>query len=280
MSTHSTAEPTMYGKFPPDRTGICIDGGGCESDTGRSLGEGSEWAAEFTKVSGSREPCGTAAWLPPPGGRSAVASQTTLAILSGVSIPSELGIEATGLGLFAIISAFQSLPSAALRFMLEHGLATIDANGRPCVDTERWYPVEAFRATFAQIARETGPASLYGVGLHMLDHVNWPPGIKNITEAMYSLDLAYHLNHRKHGIPMADLTTGKVLEGIGHFRSRKALGVRRIVSVVDSIYPCEFDRGILTGVAIRFDARAEVVHDPTAPCRRAGGQDCTYIVSW
>lgn len=209
-----------------------------------------------------------------------VARQGATAILSRVSISSEPGIEGSGLVLFAILAAFQSLPSAALKCMLDHGLATLDPDGRPCVDTERWYPVESYRAAFAQILEQTGPASLYGVGLRMMDHVVWPPGIKNITDAIHSMDLAYHLNHRKQGVLMADLATGTMLEGIGHFRSRKTLGMRRIVSVVDGVYPCELDRGILTGVAIRFDARAEVVHDPTAPCRRAGGQDCTYIVSW
>jgi hypothetical protein len=190
------------------------------------------------------------------------------------------GIEATGLALFAILSAFQSLPSAALRVLLDHGLATLDPNGRPCVDTEGWYTVDSYRATFAQILRETGPASLYGVGLRMMENVIWPPGIHNITDGIHSVDLAYHLNHRKHGKPMADLATGAMLEGIGHFRSRKTLGARRIVTVVDTLYPCDFDRGILTGVAIRFDARAEVAHDPRAACRRTGGQDCTYIITW
>jgi hypothetical protein len=57
-------------------------------------------------------------------------------------------------------------------------------------------------------------------------------------------------------------------------------GERKIVSVCENPYPCEFDRGILMGFAMRFEKLARVLHDDRAACRRAGGKSCTYTVAW
>ena len=58
-------------------------------------------------------------------------------------------------------------------------------------------------------------------------------------------------------------------ETVGHF-------------VVDSasLYPCAFDRGLVTAIARRFEPRAEVWHMSGARCRRLGTLTCAYVITW
>jgi hypothetical protein len=88
------------------------------------------------------------------------------------------------------------------------------------------------------------------------------------------------MNHRKNGIALFDPATGKMLEGIGHYGYSRVHGERRILSVCDTPYPCALDRGILTGVAIRFNSRAIVAHYPELPCRKQADPNCTYLITW
>jgi hypothetical protein len=55
---------------------------------------------------------------------------------------------------------------------------------------------------------------------------------------------------------------------------------RRAVMVCDTPYPAEIDRGIVTAMARRFEAFAEVERDPSKPSRLEGGPSCTFVVTW
>ena len=88
------------------------------------------------------------------------------------------------------------------------------------------------------------------------------------------------MNHRKHGEVMYDETTGSLVEGIGHYGFEPLPGQKAIRSLCKNPYPCDFDRGILTAMARRFERSAVVRHDATQPCRQHGGESCTYHVRW
>jgi hypothetical protein len=94
------------------------------------------------------------------------------------------------------------------------------------------------------------------------------------------MDVAYHLNHRKNGAPMFDPATGAMLEGIGHIRTQFFDNERRATVVCEEPYPCEFDRGLITALANRFEPMAKTLHDNSAPCRKKGDSSCTFHVSW
>ena len=42
---------------------------------------------------------------------------------------------------------------------------------------------------------------------------------------------------------------------------------------------CAFDLGIITAMANKFGSRSTVTHDDSRPCRKSGGESCTYVIS-
>jgi len=88
------------------------------------------------------------------------------------------------------------------------------------------------------------------------------------------------MNHRKNGRVLFNPDSGEMSEGIGHYGYSELKGKNSIVSVCENPYPCTFDEGILISMAKKFEPSAMILHDNTKPCRRKGGDSCTYIISW
>jgi hypothetical protein len=65
------------------------------------------------------------------------------------------------------------------------------------------------------------------------------PHIHDIHTALGSLDVAYHMNHRKNGMIMFDVQTGIMLEGIGHMITTNEPDARRIFVESNTPYPCD-----------------------------------------
>jgi hypothetical protein len=118
------------------------------------------------------------------------------------------------------------------------------------------------------------------IGQHIPKHAPFPPTITDIHSAMASMDAAYHMNHRKNGKVMFDPATGQMLSGIGNYGYTPVPRERRIISICENPYPCDFDRGIITTLAQRFEKNSRVTHDDSAPCRKNGADSCKYIVMW
>ena len=110
----------------------------------------------------------------------------------------------------------------------------------PGIPRRRWL------AAFEEIANGIGPRACYQIGRNIPKYAVFPPSIKDIHSSIASVDVAYHLNHRKQGKVMFDPGTGKKLKGIGNYGYQPVAGQRKIVSVCENPYPCDFDRGILT----------------------------------
>jgi hypothetical protein len=109
--------------------------------------------------------------------------------------------------------------------------------------------------------------------------VQFPPTVKDVGEALKTLDVAYHMNHRKDGVPMFDASAGTMLEGIGHVGCRK-LEANRAVMYLDDPYPCDFNMGLFSGLAERFNRRVKVRHDNPERCREHGHPGCAYTITW
>jgi len=187
------------------------------------------------------------------------------------------GIEVTGEALGAMIDAFRQYPSIVMKYLTKHGL--IDSK-QGQIDRTAYYPLATWLAVFQAIAKDVGINSLYTIGKRIPENTPLPPHIKDIRTALTGIDVAYHASHRKHGKPMWDPVTGEMLEGIGHYKCELPAGEQKTIVVADSPYPCELDRGIVSGFATRFEPFAKIAHDNTAPCRKKGAGSCTYIVSW
>jgi hypothetical protein len=192
----------------------------------------------------------------------------------------EPGIEVNGESLGATVDAFKQYPAVVSKYLVKYGLVRT-VNGKPePVDRSSWYPLDKWLAAYQEIAKEIGLNSLYTIGKKIPENAAFPPHLTDIRSALNSMDVAYHLNHRKDGVPMFDPATGVMLDGIGHIRTQAAENERRVTVICEQPYPCEFDRGLITALANRFEPMAKTLHDNSAPCRKKGDTSCTYHVSW
>lgn len=194
--------------------------------------------------------------------------------------PFEEGIEVSGENIGATLDGFKNYPSVAMKHLVKHGIVKSKPGEVPEIDRNIWYPLKEWLAAYEGIANEVGFNSLYSIGRTVPENAVFPPQIKDVNAAIASIDVAYHMNHRKNGAVMFDPATGMMLEGIGHYGYEPILGENRIVCVCENPYPCDFDRGIIAAMASRFEPGARTVHDSEAPCRKKGADSCTYIVWW
>jgi len=194
--------------------------------------------------------------------------------------PFEDGIEVSGENIGATLDGFKKYPSVALRNLLKYGIIKSQVGKEPEIDRSAWYPMKEWLSAYEGIANEVGYNSLYSIGRSIPENAIFPPSINDIYSAIASIDIAFHMNHRKNGVVMFNFETGQMLEGIGHYKYEAVPNENRIVCVCENPYPCDFDRGIVSAMATRFEAGAKTVHDPDAPCRKKGADSCTYVVWW
>jgi hypothetical protein len=191
----------------------------------------------------------------------------------------EPGIDVHGSSLDAIVDAFKLFPSIALKRLLSHGIGNTNSKGEIVIDTQAWYPQASWLAAFEGFATTVGTRALFQIGQNVPKHAIFPPAVDNIYRGIASIDVAYHMNHRKAGKPMFDPASGQKAKGIGQYGMIES-GDRRITSVCENPYPCDFDRGILSAIATRFERSSRVSHDDRAPCRKTGSDSCTYHIAW
>lgn len=193
----------------------------------------------------------------------------------------ESGIEVLGQAVWAIVDGFlvsKQLPSQAL---VECGIGTLGPDGIVVIDPSAWYSQEAWLAAFERISTTVGPQVLFNIGKRIPENAVFPSWELDIDSAIRSLDVAYHLNHRREGQVMFDTDTGTMLEGIGHYGyERRSAHEDLIISRCQNPYPCDFDCGILTSMARRIKPLANVLHLAGLPCRKLGADSCTYHVVW
>jgi hypothetical protein len=189
----------------------------------------------------------------------------------------EPDIEVFGPAIVPIVEAF-ARNQTIVDVLVDEGLGSFDAKGDFRTDATRWYPQDAWLRAFARIAAVAGPDSLFKIGTFIPDIIEMPACATDIRSGIRSIDIGYHLHHRKRGVVMFSTETGVMLEGIGHYGY--APGDREIVCVCNTPYPCEFDHGIIRAMARKFEPQARIVHDESRRCREAGANSCTYVVSW
>jgi len=192
----------------------------------------------------------------------------------------EAGIEARGgEASSAFYGAFRLVPSIAYSLLAKHRLGRFEEDGSFVADPRPWWPLKLLLAALHEVNTMVGSAKTVEIGKLIEGVVEWPPSVTNIRTMMASIDIAYHLNHRKHGQIMFDLATGLMLEGIGHYVFGGEQHGNFCTITTDAPYPCDCDRGILTGFARRFERQSFVEHGP-GPCRKNGDATCTYHISW
>jgi hypothetical protein len=182
-------------------------------------------------------------------------------------------VEVNGETALAVVAGMGVFKSAALQLLAENHIEFPEAG--------RWYPQQDWLNAFKVIAERVGEATLRSIGRAIPENAQWPPAIESIKEALASIDVAYHINHRIGKELLFDQGSGRLREGIGHYRFEDS-GPRQAFVVCDNPYPCAFDMGIVQAVAERFCTagdRVQVEHADER-CRKTDSAACAYRVTW
>jgi len=169
-------------------------------------------------------------------------------------------VEVNGETVLSVVAGMGSFGPHALKILAAAGIESPTAG--------HWYKQQAWLDAFEKIAQSIGDRTLHQIGLQIPQSAKFPPQIDSLDKALASIDTAYHMNHR--GGPIGSYTWRS---------SGKSSGVM----VCQNPYPCDFDRGIVEATTKRFKpagAIVQVVHEGAQPCRKKGGNSCTFTVSW
>jgi hypothetical protein len=180
---------------------------------------------------------------------------------------------------FIVDGGFGESSLRASQFLAEEGVGKLDDAGMIRIDKTTWYPAGGLLRAFRRIEIKLGDIVLFRAGLSIPSHAIFPAGIRTPEGALRSLNLAYYLNHGLNGEPILDPVKGTFRHDIGEYRARRD-GEQRVAVECECPYPCDLDRGIVEGLARRFEPRATVAHAASAPCRKRGAKLCTYSVAW
>lgn len=189
-------------------------------------------------------------------------------------------LEVNGSALVAVLSGFSAYRSVALRYLSRYGLIRFDGALERGLDVTEWYLLSDWLDAMNAIISEVGANVVYDIGAAVPRYAHFPDDIDGIVSAIASIDVAYHLNHRRGGVVMYNEATLEMIEGIGHYASVRVPNERRIVVASDTPYPCRFDHGLIAAMALRFERRALTVHDDARGCRERGDSSCSYVVTW
>lgn len=190
------------------------------------------------------------------------------------------GITVSGSSAFSVIEAVKSFSVLVSELLQVLKVQTRDASGAPAIDPNAWYPMEDYLQAYKKIDSLLGGRGLEKIGGLVPKNAVLPPGLSDIHKVLGSLDVAFHMNHRRDGKDMFNPATGEMLEGIGHYAYQPVDGKNEVHLVSSAPYPCRFDLGLIRGFAQRFEPGATVTHDPGTGCRARGGESCTYVVTW
>ncbi|BCY19494.1 hypothetical protein hrd7_33430 (plasmid) [Leptolinea sp. HRD-7] len=191
------------------------------------------------------------------------------------SITQTDGVEVNGETVVAVLDGMGNFREKGREILANNGILAPEAG--------RWYKMQSLVDALNQIAGSFRPITLTSIGRRLPDLIRFPVGINDIHQALFSMDITYHLNHRKNGKILYDNSARKVLDGIGHYYY-KYTGPSSAVIVCTSPYPCDYDRGLIDATALRFKPFAvgdiHVTHEASDHCRKNGDDFCAFKVEW
>lgn len=169
-------------------------------------------------------------------------------------------VEVSGRIVLAVVEVMGAFRSVAMRILEKNGIV----EPKP----DHWYPLRSWLSSFDTIVRDVGPNTLHQIGRHVAMTGEIPPQLGSLHEAFGALDESYYAQHRGGG-------------DIGHYHYI-GTGERSGTMVCTTPYPSEFDRGVMTALAERFEpvSLVDVQLDPASESRNTGGLSCTYLIKW
>jgi hypothetical protein len=181
-------------------------------------------------------------------------------------------MEVNGQTVLATVAAFQVIKDMGVKILAKHGFGT-------AIKPDGWYSQQSWLDAFKEIHDTMGETTLYQIGRKIPESAKFPPNVTDAHSALAIIDVAFHMNHGKEGVALFDPATGKMQEGIGHYRY-VMMGPHAAKIVCDNPYPDDFDRGIITAMAERFAKNVTVTIATAGGTRASGMKETTYDVTW
>lgn len=170
----------------------------------------------------------------------------------------EKGVEVNGQTIIAMIEGMEHSREKAIEILDNYGIKN--------PQKDEWYSQQSWLNAFKKIALNVGAYALYCIGVKIPENAEFPPGIDSLEKALESINVAYQMNHR--GGEIGYYKFQKAKNGSMHF-------------ICNTPYHCEFDRGIIEGVARKYAEGGKhlvVKHDDHLHCRELGDDSCTYHI--
>lgn len=147
-----------------------------------------------------------------------------------------------------------------------------------------WNDLQSLLDAMKEVSQLIGEMNLFLIGKEVVDATAFPP-IDGLENALRSIDIAYHMNHRKNGTLMFNPETGQMQEGIGHY---EVIGfdadAKKAAIKCHTPYPSKFEEGLILQITRKFKPQGSLIPkvelDPTKETRRDGGESCTFNISW
>lgn len=183
-------------------------------------------------------------------------------------------IEVNKVTVMSVVNSMEKGVETRREILKKHGID---------VDTsQEWFDYKKWINSFSEIEEKLGPTNLLLIGRAIIKSAKFPP-IKDLEEGLRSINIAYHMNHRKNGKAMCE--GGKITStGIGSYNLTGYDPIeRKAVMICDNPYPSEFDRGIISQIVRKFKlagSQERVQLDETKETRKRGGKSCTFLISW
>ena len=132
-----------------------------------------------------------------------------------------------------------------------------------------WYSQKSFLNALQTITELAGHNITTNVVQRITTDTKIPPDINSFEKMLSRLNELYWTNHR------GDDTEYYIFDKIGE-KSGKMISA--------GPYSCEFDLALVTGWCKKFKPEnssiISIKHEESAPCRKKGGDCCTYLIDW
>lgn len=174
--------------------------------------------------------------------------------------PFDFNAEFLGVSLFP---AVWGLPS----FVKTNMLKTLSEEGITNPDIDTWYDIKIILRFYKKIVEYYGPHTTFDLGKAIPENAVFPPGLDSIESAFELINTGYHMNHRNGYVGFYNVVSHD-------------LEAKEIVMQCYNPYPCDFDRGIFTSMARKFQTGVRVIVDESKPTKKKGGDESWYIISY
>jgi len=175
-------------------------------------------------------------------------------------IPFNETVEVNGETVLTIVNAFPD-------FMQEKAIEILKNNNIVNPQIGEWYSQKSWLNTFKEISDNFGPNTLFKIGKAIPENAQFPPGIDSIEKALGLIDVAYQMNHRNGEIGYYKLLSFDAIKKEARMECKTP-------------YPCDFDKGIITAMARKFESIITVTLDINKKNKKQGSDSSWYKIKY